>query len=76
MSDFEAVIDRMNEDTLATPVIYDKRTYRIDEVMDILGIGRDAAYSLCKSGKFKVVKVGKTLRISKKSFDEWLDGQI
>lgn len=51
-----------------------KRTYRVDEIQDILGIGRDAAYKLCRSGLFRVVKVGKTVRISKKSFDAWLEG--
>ena len=34
---------------------------------------RDAAYKLCRSGLFRVVKVGKTVRISKKSFDAWLE---
>lgn len=74
MVDFENTIQKMNESTLSNPVSYDKRTYRVDEIQDILGIGRDAAYKLCHSGLFRVVKVGKTVRISKKSFDAWLEG--
>ena len=74
MVDFENAIQKMNESTLSNPVFYEKRTYRVDEIQDILGIGRDAAYKLCRSGLFRVVKVGKTVRISKKSFDAWLEG--
>lgn len=50
-----------------------KRTYSVDEVRSILNIGRRKAYELCNSGAFKVVCVGRTIRISKLSFDEWLD---
>lgn len=74
MIDFESTIEEMNESTLSKPISYEKRTYRVDEIQDILGIGRDAAYKLCRSGLFRVVKVGKTVRISKKSFDAWLEG--
>lgn len=50
-----------------------KRTYRVEEIAEILDIGRAAAYGLTKMGYFKIVKIGKSIRISKKSFDEWLD---
>ncbi|MCL2084576.1 MAG: helix-turn-helix domain-containing protein [Oscillospiraceae bacterium] len=33
------------------------------------------AYELCNSGSFKTVRVGRSIRISKVSFDEWLDKQ-
>ena len=50
-----------------------KRTYSIDEIQQILDISRSTAYALIKRKLFKSVKVGKQIRISKKSFDEWLD---
>lgn len=50
-----------------------KRTYTVDELAVILEIGKTAAYGLVKSGCFRIVKVGKAIRISKKSFDTWLD---
>ena len=50
-----------------------KRTYSVDEVREILGISRRKAYELCNSDCFKVVRVGRVLRISKVSFDNWLD---
>ena len=52
-----------------------KRTYTVGEICEILGIGRTSAYKLAHSGLFQVVKVGSALRISKASFDEWLDKQ-
>jgi len=34
-----------------------------------------SAYTLVKLGHFKTVCIGTAIRISKKSFDEWLDSQ-
>ena len=51
----------------------EKRTYSIEEIQQILDISRSTAYVLIKRKLFKSVKVGKQIRISKKSFDEWLD---
>lgn len=51
----------------------EKRTYSIKEIQQILDIGRSTSYLLIKRKLFKSVKVGKQIRISKKSFDEWLD---
>lgn len=53
--------------------IPDKRTYKVEEIAAILDIGRSAAYNLTKQGYFNSVKIGSAIRISKKSFDEWLD---
>lgn len=55
---------------------YEKRTYTVDEIQDILNISRATAYELVKTDNFKVIRVGRTIRISKKSFDEWLDNQM
>lgn len=51
------------------------RTYRVEEIAEILEIGRTSAYNLIKEEKFKVVRIGNAIRISRKSFDAWLDGQ-
>jgi len=53
-----------------------KRTYTVEELAGILGIGRSSAYELVRQGHFKIVRIGTAIRISKKSFDEWLDSQI
>lgn len=49
------------------------RTYTVEDVAAILNIGRTSAYTLVKEGHFKTVRIGTAIRISKKSFDEWLD---
>ena len=51
----------------------DKRTYSVLEITAILQISKSRAYELCRENHFKTVKIGKTVRISRKSFDEWLD---
>ena len=45
------------------------------KIHDILDIGRATAYRLIKRNCFKTVKIGGHIRISRKSFDSWLDGQ-
>lgn len=52
-----------------------RRAYSVDDIKNILGISRSMAYRLANSGSFRVVRIGHTLRVSKKSFDEWLDKQ-
>ena len=38
----------------------ERRTYTVDDI-------------LVKEGHFKIVRIGNAIRISKRSFDEWLD---
>ena len=53
--------------------IKEKRCYTVKEVQDILGISRPTAYELLKKKEFRWIKIGTKYRISKPSFDEWLD---
>lgn len=56
------------------PIPYnEKRAYSVDDIMAILDISRSSAYILIKKNLFRSVKIGNQLRISKASFDEWLD---
>ncbi|NLO86154.1 MAG: helix-turn-helix domain-containing protein [Clostridiales bacterium] len=61
----------IGQENYVTPV--GKRTYSVEEVRAILDISRRKAYELCNSDCFKVIRVGRTMRISKASFDYWLD---
>lgn len=73
---FEERIAELNEQTGALPQPeYDKRVYTVGEIQDILGIGRNATYALVKKNLFRSVRLGANIRISKRSFDEWLDQQ-
>ena len=51
----------------------DRRTYSVEDIQRILDISRSTAYQLIRKKLFKSVKVGKQIRISKTSFDAWLD---
>ena len=53
----------------------DKRTYTVDEIAVLLQISKSKAYELCREGHFKIIKVGRSVRVSKLSFDGWLDSQ-
>ncbi|OXM17472.1 excisionase [Paenibacillus herberti] len=43
----------------------------VEDVRKVLGISKNAAYSLVKSGEFHVVKIGKKILIPKDGFLEW-----
>ena len=55
------------------------RTLHVDDVQNILGIGRSQAYLLVRraavsdDAPFKVMRLGNRLLVSKKSFDEYLE---
>lgn len=72
---FEDRIAALNDNIELTSALptYEKRVYTVDEVQDILGVSKTSAYNLVKSGVFRFVKVGGQYRVSKKSFDTWLD---
>lgn len=52
----------------------EKRSYSVAEAAEILGVSKRSVYNLCSQNAFKCVRIGTKLRISKKSFDAWLDG--
>ena len=51
----------------------EKRCYTVKEIQDILGISRPTVYELLKKNEFRWTQIGTKSRISKKSFDGWLD---
>ena len=54
----------------------EKRCYSVGEIQHILGICKTTAYNLIKENQFRAILIGGKYVISKKSFDEWLDGEI
>lgn len=72
-----AMLNQQTNAYLASEAVqFDKRTYTVDEIQDILGISRTSAYNLVKKNAFHSVRIGGSIRISKKSFDAWLDQQL
>ena len=54
-------------------VKHEPLVYRVEEIAQLLAISPRAAYNLCKSTKdFKVIRIGKSVRVNKQSFDNWL----
>ena len=53
----------------------EKRSYSMKEIQEILGVSKITALKLVQRNLFHTVRVGNRIRISKRSFDEWLDGQ-
>lgn len=60
-------------DANAPEAIPEKRCYTVEEIQTILNISRGTAYKLLEKKEFRWFKIGSAYRISKKSFDEWLD---
>ena len=52
----------------------EKRCYTVKELQEILGISRPTVYNLLKKNEFRWIRLGGgKYRISKNSFDDWLD---
>ena len=51
------------------------RCYTVQDLQNILGVGRKSVYSLLKRNEFRWIRVGAVYRIPKKSFDDWLDSR-
>ena len=62
----------MSQNNTEKRATHERRTYTVDEIAEILDIGRTSAYKLVKQNLFKSVRIGTTIRISKKSFEEWM----
>ena len=52
---------------------FECRTYTVNDVARILGVSQARAYRLVQEGLFKSVRIGNAIRISKRSFDKWLE---
>ena len=62
----------MSTDTTNEKRTPQSRTYTVNDIAAILGIGRASAYKLANSGLFKTIRIGNMIRISRKSFEDWL----
>ena len=47
-------------------------TLRVEDLMPILGIGRNTAYELVRSGKIRSIRIGRQLRIPKEAIQDYL----
>lgn len=45
---------------------------RVDDLMEVLGIGRNATYELLRSGKIRSIRIGTNYRIPRDALEEYL----
>ena len=74
---FKILLAQMEDTLMSTNIPNEKgtpqsRTYTVNDIAAILGIGRATAYKLASSGLFKTIRIGNMIRISRKSFEDWL----
>lgn len=67
----EAAVSEIPNGTEKRP--FECRTYTVNEIARILGVSLARAYRLVQEGLFKSVRIGNAIRISKRSFDHWLE---
>ena len=50
-------------------------TLRVEDLMPILGIGRNTAYELIRCGKIRSIRIGRQLRIPKDALVEYFSDE-
>lgn len=54
----------------------ERREYlKVPEVAEVLRIARSRAYELVAEGEIPAVKIGRSVRVSRKELDRWLEEQ-
>ena len=48
---------------------------RVEELMPLLGIGRNTAYELVRSRQIRSIKIGRQIRVPRDAVAEYLRGQ-
>ena len=49
-----------------------RKTYRVDEIAELLGISRSGAYKLVNEGHIKCIRAGKLILIPVEALEEFL----
>ena len=49
-----------------------RRTFTVDEVATILGIGRNTAYEVCRNGEIPTIRVGGRILIPRDAIEDLL----
>lgn len=52
-----------------------KEILKVEDLMEILRIGRNTAYNLMRSEDFPSKKIGRLWVVSRESFKDWLNNQ-
>ena len=75
---FEEKIAELNHEIESAPIEdlpgASKTVYTPEEIQNILGISKPTVYKLLKQEQFRILHVGRCMRVPKAEFDHWLDG--
>ena len=52
------------------------KIFTVNDISSNLGIGRGSAYKLANYGLLKTIRIGNIVRISRKSFEDWLKAEV
>ncbi len=44
----------------------------VEEMAEVLRIGRSSAYELCRQNEFPVIRIGRSIRIPRKALLDWI----
>lgn len=61
------LLERMDKRMIDDEILTQK------DIQEILKIGRDKVYKLLKHGDIPSIQIGKSYRVSRKAFEEWLE---
>jgi len=50
----------------------ERKVLSVKDLQQTLGIGRNAAYELVNRADFPTIRIGQSIRIPAKDFEEWL----
>ena len=64
-------MEQLVENAISEPL-----PYTVEYMASMLQIGQTTACNITNSGEFKTAQIGTTIRISRKSFNTWLDEQM
>lgn len=54
----------------------EKLLLRAEEAAELLGVGRTKVYELIGRGEMPVVRIGRCLRIPRRTLDQWINDQV
>lgn len=55
---------------------YDRLTYTVDEVAEMLGISRGLAYEMVRRGELPSIRLGRRLLVPCRAFHRWLEEAV
>jgi excisionase family DNA binding protein len=58
-----------------TKPIMEHRLLKAEEVARRLAIGKATAYMLMAAGQLPTIRIGKSVRVSERALNEWIDNQ-